>query len=551
MSEWDCDVQTMELEASDVQTMELEALVNSAPIDTCEKEVMQMACHKDITESPCEKEAMQTACHKDITESPWDPSHLFRVHEKFDLEKMGELLKQRSVRMAKALPNDIIIPDPTPKFVQEDFYDMCHKLVPVLKKDSVRCFLSLFAKYPRAMSWNLSITSETLTCIVGHDALRCAKAVLEGKMHKLHFLHANPNCMNPHGYFPIHEAAERFSVDMIKLLFRHGASANVRTVGNAVIEDLLPLHVAVENTCMHKYLEDNLSPTQYHRDDIYKLIYLLCLPEMKIFLDTIRLLAEKTDNLLDELWKCIKKRELVQTSLLLLAAQKQIRKHEWFNTIMYRIFRETAALGLGSDNDGARKQLEETFHLVSIISHAGEALDKYVQAHSEVPHVEVLEHISSILKEFGFSPKRDIIDVKNLRPYNCKISTDSLHGKGLVHAKKELTEMSYLHAVEEKVLRKKVTGGWDPTYTRRSFFPYWRSVLGTRCKVRVYPSYAAADDKTLLNLELARKRMSNGPSSSSSDIGLIGRIQQLTSTHQSRKYCTGAFKTLAKVLKNA
>ncbi|CAL5082186.1 unnamed protein product [Urochloa decumbens] len=513
--------------------MELEALANSAPIDACEKD------------------AMQTACHKDITESPWDPSHLVAVYEKFDLKKMDGLLKQRSVQMAKALPNEIIVPDPTPKFVQEDFYDMCHKLVPVLKKDSVRCFLSLFAKYPRAMSWNLSITSETLSCIVGHDALRCSKAVLEGKMHKLHSLHANPNCMNPHGYFPIHEAAERFSVDMIKLLFRHGASANVRTVGNAVIEDLLPLHVAVENTCMHKYLEDNLSPTQYHRDYIYKLIHLLCLPEMKIFLDTIRLLAEKTDNLLDDLWNCIKERKLIQTSLLLLAAQKQIRKHDWFNTIMYRIFREAAALGFWSDNDEARKQLEETFHLVSIIFHVGEPLDKYIQAHSEVPRVEVLEHVSSILTEFGFPPKRDIIDVRNLRPYNCKISTNGLHDKGLVHATKELTEMSYLHDVAEKVLRKKVTGGWDPTYTRRSFFPYWRPVLGARCKVRVYPSYAAADDKIPLNLELLRKRMNNGPSLISSDIGLIGSIQQPASTHQSRKYCTGAFKTLAKVLKNA
>jgi hypothetical protein len=133
------------------------------------------------------------------------------------------------------------------------------------------------------MAWNLSITSETLTYIVSHNALRCAKVVLQGKSSGLHGMHANPNCMNPQGYFPIHEAAERFSVDMIKLLFRHGASANVRTVGDVVVQDLLPLHVAIENTCMHKYLEDNLSPAQYSGDYIYKLIHLLCLPEMVCF----------------------------------------------------------------------------------------------------------------------------------------------------------------------------------------------------------------------------------------------------------------------------
>ncbi|KAG2628990.1 hypothetical protein PVAP13_3KG395901 [Panicum virgatum] len=212
--------------------------------------------------------------------------------------------------MAKALPNDIMIPDRTPKFVQNAFYDISHRLGPVLKKDSVRCFLRLFTTSPRAMAWNWRITSETLTCTVSHNALRCAKVVLEGKKPQLHCMHANPNCINPHGYFPLHEAAERFSVDMIKLLFRHGASANVRTVGDDVIEDLLPLQVAVENACMHKYLEDNISPTQYHRDHIYKLIHLLCLPEMKIFLDTVITLAEKTNNLVDELWNYIKERNL-------------------------------------------------------------------------------------------------------------------------------------------------------------------------------------------------------------------------------------------------
>jgi hypothetical protein len=87
-------------------------------------------------------------------------------------------------------------------------------------------------------------------------------------------------CINNCGFFPLHEAAERFSVEMIELPFRHRASANVRTVGSDVIEDLLPLHVAVGNTCQHKYLKDNLSPSQNHLDYIYKLIHLLCPPEM-------------------------------------------------------------------------------------------------------------------------------------------------------------------------------------------------------------------------------------------------------------------------------
>jgi len=101
------------------------------------------------------------------------------------------------------------------------------------------------------------------------------------------------------------------------------------------------------------------------------------------------------------------------------------------------------------------------------------------------------------------------------------------------------------------VERKKVSGGWDPTYTKRSFFPFWRSVLGARCNTRVYPSYAAADDKMVLDLELLRKRMSNGLSPIPNHVGFIGKIQQLTSTRQSRRCSTAAFQALAKVLENA
>ncbi|XP_044346406.1 uncharacterized protein [Triticum aestivum] len=357
----------------------------------------------------------------------------------------------RAACMAKYCPNDIIIPDPIPEFVQSAFYNILDGLELALEKDSVQCFLRLFAKSPNVMAWNLSITSDTLTCMVSHNALQCAKVVLQGKASRLHGLHANPNCMNPHGYFPIHGAAERFSVNMIKLLFRHGASANVRTVGDAVVQDLLPLHVAVENGCMHKYLEDNLLPMQYHPDYIYKLIHLLCLPEMKIFLDTVRPLAGKTDNLVHEIWNYIMNGKLVQATVLLLAAQKQIRKYDLFNTIMYHIFRKTSLISFGNgDNGEARKQMEEVFHLVNIISRAGEALDKYIQAHSEVSHTEVLEHVSTILKGFGFFPGGDCINVGNLRPYDCKVSVRGLHGKGNVDGTKDLTEMPYLHAAEQK-----------------------------------------------------------------------------------------------------
>uniref|UniRef100_A0A8R7U422 Uncharacterized protein n=1 Tax=Triticum urartu TaxID=4572 RepID=A0A8R7U422_TRIUA len=211
---------------------------------------------------------------------PKPPVPCFEITEDFDLEKVEELMLERDIKIAKSMANDIIIPDPAPKWVGDAFLDIYAKLEHILVKDSVRCFLRFFENCEgQGMSSYLTITAQTLTFIVSFNALRCAKVVLEGMAPELYGMHANPNCINKYGYFVLHEAAEKFSVDMIKLLLRHGASPNVRTVGNDVIKNLLPLHVAVENTCLHKYLEDNLEDNPSHsqnHEDMSTSLFIYC-----------------------------------------------------------------------------------------------------------------------------------------------------------------------------------------------------------------------------------------------------------------------------------
>ncbi|CAL5063575.1 unnamed protein product [Urochloa decumbens] len=491
----------------------------------------------------------------------------------FNSCEVEELMAQRYASIARSIANDIIIPDPTPQWVRATFIDKYAQLEPILQKDSVQCFLLLFEDCAgKGMSWNLTITAQTLTFMVSFNAVQCAKVILEGKAPELNGMHANPNCINSYGYFPLHEAAERFSVDMIKLLLRHGASANVRTVGNDVIEGLLPLHVAVENTCLHKYLEDNLSPNQSDLDFIYKLIHLLSLPEM-IFLDTTRLLAEKTNNLLEEVWKYIEDGKLIQSAVLLFAAQEQIRggsssnvkgssKKDGFEIISKCIMRLSFALRWGKGSNGMAPELLEekrtridcAWMLVDVISHAGEPLSAYIQAHSEVPRMEVMKHVSSILKEYGFLPT-EVMDTLKLRPYDCKVSDEESCSKDA-----NIMETAILHAAVEKSARKEVGGGWDPTYSRRSFFPYWRSVLRIRYPVKVYPAYARADARFGLDLKQQPRVSRNSPMVNGSTptpnhkLGSVGRISPLTSSHQSkRSFSTAAAGVLRllKVLKHA
>ncbi|RLM74680.1 uncharacterized protein C2845_PM15G08020 [Panicum miliaceum] len=315
---------------------------------------------------------------------------------------------------------------------------------------------------PTPSDLDLKSHAQLIDEMVKQNALRCAKVVLDGKAPELLGYRANPNCMNRYGYFPLHQAAEMFSVDMVKLLFSYGASANLRTAGAGVIEDLLPLHVAVENTCMHKYLEENAFPNQEDLEGsqanlnyICKLIHILCLPEMKIFLDTTRLLAENTANLADELWNYIKDGKLVQTAVLLLAAQEQIRggpackkkgnskpdafsikssckkngngRPDGFSIIINRILTHTISLVVQiGQNRKKNKELEiqkrltsAALLLVRAVLKAGKVLDTYIQSHPEmlhnmkVSHNEVHERVSSILKDNGFCPG-EIIDVGKL-----------------------------------------------------------------------------------------------------------------------------------------
>ncbi|CAL5013627.1 unnamed protein product [Urochloa decumbens] len=168
----------------------------------------------------------------------------------------------------------------------------------------------------------------------------------------------------------------------------------------------------------------------------------------------------------------------------------------------------------------------------------------------QVPQMEVMKHVSSILKEYGFLPT-EVMDTLNLRPYDCKepCSKDA-----------NIMETAILHAAEEKAARKEVGGGWDPTYARRSFFPYWRSVLRIRYPVRVFPAYARADPRSGLNLEQRPRVSRNSPMVNGSTptpnhkLGSVGRILPLTSSHQSRRsFSTAAVGVLRllKVLKHA
>ncbi|GJN27462.1 hypothetical protein PR202_gb15490 [Eleusine coracana subsp. coracana] len=401
------------------------------------------------------------------------------------------------------------------------------KLVPILDEDSIPKFLDLFNRVDGGLAWGFIITPLTLTQMVKQNALQCAKVALAGKAPKLHGFRANPNCMNRYGYFPLHEAAEMFSVDMIKLLFRYNASANVRTAGAEVIEGLLPLHVAVENTCLHKYLEDNASLSEEDLDNNQA---------NKIFLDTIRLLGEHTDNLMEELWNYIEEGSLVQSAVLLLATQKQIRrclscsrngksKLDGFHVIINRILNYIISL----ENGQTGKEELKVPYVV------------------QIPRNEMIHHVKSILRNNGVCPSGGDIDLGNLSRYD-RILLEVLPIKCGDNVVKAAAGSLGPHSTTEKVETNEMPRGWELEYARISYFPFWRSVLKSKSPVKVFP---AAHFPTLEEIRNSRNKPASevSPLIQDLNLGVVERFKKFSNQHR-RMFSSVAFPLL-KVLRKA
>ncbi|RCV46756.1 hypothetical protein SETIT_9G556800v2 [Setaria italica] len=188
-----------------------------------------------------------------------------------------------------------------------------------------------------------------------------------------------------------------------------------------------------------------------------------------IFLDTTRLLAEQTDNLPDEIWNYVKDCKVVQTAILLMAAQKHIRggssykrnddpKLDGFTTINNRIRHSmTSELGM-CQNEEKLQQLWSKFKvmlssslLIDIISQAGEIIGDYTRDHPEASHADIFEQVSSILKSYGFNPNGQDIDIKNLCPYKFRMPSGELSDQyGSLVATKATTGVPDLLAAEKK-----------------------------------------------------------------------------------------------------
>ncbi|VFQ94580.1 unnamed protein product [Cuscuta campestris] len=159
--------------------------------------------------------------------------------------------------------------------------------------------------------------AHVIRCVISHEAVRCATALFHGKTE----LVKDINVTTKSGYYPLHYAAQSLSPRMIKLFLEFGARPDVMCIdygGKDV--GLTPLVVALRTAvCNNKAVLD-WSPSE----SIFKLIFLLCLPELQEPLEAIKLLAFKTEELHMTSMSLARCGKLLELAVLLMVAWEKL-----------------------------------------------------------------------------------------------------------------------------------------------------------------------------------------------------------------------------------
>ncbi|CAO2205392.1 unnamed protein product [Urochloa humidicola] len=193
-----------------------------------------------------------------------------------------------------------------------------------------------------------------------------------------------------------------------------------------------------------------------------------------------------------------------------------------------------------------KKEALLTAHaLVGIIQKAGEALEGYIQTCPEVPHEEIVEHVSSILTNSGIVYSGKVIDTGNLECYRySEITFDgSSSQSGDCEETNEADNSSSLEdEVIKRILIKRPPKGLALKEVRNMFFPYWKSVLSCRSLVRMTP-ICKPSRKDLRSAEASKK----GTKKSKGNLGSMG-WPQLASNYGSRRMLCAVASMSRKVL---
>uniref|UniRef100_A0A5B7AYL2 Uncharacterized protein n=1 Tax=Davidia involucrata TaxID=16924 RepID=A0A5B7AYL2_DAVIN len=238
-------------------------------------------------------------------------------------------------------------------------------------------------------------------------------------------LNLDLNVPNSYGAFPLHVATSSLSPGLIELFLYHGAEANIRC--NAVDSEnkhgLLPLHIALERASSADKCLSHWTP----KHSIFKLIIMLCLPEMKEAMETCRLLALNTKDIKEVICSYVKEGKFIELAILMMVARKKVMDpitlqskdgltlkecmtfRQWVKSELAALIdEEYFFMGMKEEKQLIRTRKEKkvamisTLLLVEIFERVGDTFEAYLQSKQNVPKEHVAGEIAWLLAEAGF-----------------------------------------------------------------------------------------------------------------------------------------------------
>uniref|UniRef100_A0A5B6YSH7 Uncharacterized protein n=1 Tax=Davidia involucrata TaxID=16924 RepID=A0A5B6YSH7_DAVIN len=286
---------------------------------------------------------------------------------------------------------------------------------------------------------------EILDWICSYNAVDCATALLEGETGFI----VDLNVPLIQGEYPLHVAADNASYDMTDLFLRHGARTDVRTIDGLFKGGMIPLNVMLQKLSYHRYLVD-WTPKQ----SIFKLIVILCLPQMRMPLELIKLLAWNTKEVNEVFYHYAMEGKLIEMAALLMVAREKVMASSMFQgedfsgldgsmSIRQSILKEITLLTdeeiklIGNSKRCKSVQMVKDkkavmtlgLLLLELFERDCDAIDTYRQTvRSQMPKQKVAEGIKMLLGEVGFFFKDRDINLSNIdcESENIKLATEVL-----------------------------------------------------------------------------------------------------------------------------
>ncbi|XP_059638304.1 uncharacterized protein LOC132280183 isoform X2 [Cornus florida] len=295
----------------------------------------------------------------------------------------------------------------------------------------------------------------------------CAIAFLRGETGFI----ADLNIPFNDGLYPLHLAANSLSYEMIATLLCHGARTDVRTIEGEFRGDLFPLNVSLETVSYHRSLID-WTPKQ----SIFKLIVVLCLPQMKVPLEINRLLAWNTKEVDKIFSHYAMEGELIEMATLLMVAREKLiplsmsirksiieeivgltedeikligsHKNDKLVEEIVRLTQDESKL-LGINKIGKlvrslndiKAAMTRGILLLEVFEKAGVALEKYRRLiQSEMPKEKVANDINALLERAGFVINDKDVDLSDIdcESESIKEATEELESLTLRSYSKDL-----------------------------------------------------------------------------------------------------------------